>query len=198
LALAVAAGLLFGWCVMVSYGLLLLGALALAVLVASRGSVRDRLAVCGVAVVAALAVVVCFAGLGFAWWEGYPVLHERYWSGFASQRPSWYWVFGNVGALVIVAGPMLPAALASGWPALRAVRAWAAEPIVPLVVSGLVMVGVANLSLMSKAEVERIWLPFVPWLLLSLLWLPPRWQRWALLAQSVTAVALQHVIRTIW
>ncbi len=198
LALAVAAGLLFGWCVMVSYGLLLLGALALAVLVASRGSVRDRLAVCGVAVVAALAVVVCFAGLGFAWWEGYPVLHERYWSGFASQRPSWYWVFGNVGALVIVAGPMLPAALASGWPALRAVRAWAAEPIVPLVVSGLVMVGVANLSLMSKAEVERIWLPFVPWLLLSLLWLPPRWQRWALLAQAVTAVALQHVIRTIW
>ncbi len=198
LALAVAAGLLFGWCVMTSYGLLLLGALALAVLVGSRGSVRDRVALGGVAAVAVLAVVVVFAVLGFAWWEAYPVLHERYWSGFASQRPSWYWVFGNLGALVLVAGPMLPAALASGWPALRAVRVWAADPIVPLVASGLVMVGVANFSLMSKAEVERIWLPFVPWLLLSLLWLPPRWQRWALLAQAVTAVVLQHVIRTVW
>ena len=34
----------------------------------------------------------------------------------------------------------------------------------------------ADASQMSKAEVERIWLPFVPWLLLSCALLPERWR----------------------
>ena len=51
---------------------------------------------------------------------------------------------------------------------------------------------------MSKAEVERIWLPFVPWLLLGVLWLPPRWRRWALVGQGVLALLLQHLVRTVW
>ena len=38
-------------------------------------------------------------------------------------------------------------------------RCWSAEPHCAVLA--------ADLSLMSKAEVERIWLPFVPWLLLS-------------------------------
>ncbi|MEO7422299.1 MAG: hypothetical protein ABIU87_07885 [Ornithinibacter sp.] len=196
--LAVLSGLLFGWCVMVSYGLLLIGALALAVLVASRGSARERAAICAVAVVAALAVVLAFAAFGFAWWEAFPILRERYSAGIAQLRPGWYWVFGNIGALVLIAGPMLPAALAAGWPRLRDVRGWAVDPVPSLVVAGVVMVGVANFSLMSKAEVERIWLPFMPWLLLSVLWLPPRWQRWALLAQAVTALLIEHFIRLVW
>ena len=196
--LAVLGGLLLGWCVMVSYGLLLLGALALAVLVAARGSVRERAAVCAVAVVAALAVVLAFAAFGFAWWEAFPVLRERYSVGIARLRPGWYWLFGNIGALVLIAGPMLPAALAAGWPRLRDVRRWASDPILTLVVAGVVMVGVANFSMMSKAEVERIWLPFVPWLTLSVLWLPPRWQRWALLAQAVTALLIEHLIHLFW
>ena len=48
----------------------------------------------------------------------------------------------------------------------------------------LAMVAVADLSLMSKAEVERIWLPFLPWLMLSVVWLPDRWRRWGLVAQA--------------
>ncbi len=196
--LAVVAGLLFGWCVMVSYGLLLLGLLALAVLVVSRGSVRERAAVCGAAALAALAVVLTFAALGFAWWEAYPVLHERYFAGIASQRPGWYWVFGNLGVLVLIAGPMLPAALAAGWPRLRDVQGWVADPVVMLVLAGVAMVLIANFSMMSKSETERIWLPFMPWLLLSVLWLPPRWQRWALLAQALTAIVIEHLVRLVW
>jgi len=197
--LAVVAGLLFGWCVMESYGLLLLGAVAVSVLLAGRGPGRGRAWVAATALAAALAVVVAFAVVGFAWWEAYPVLRERYWAGLASRRPSWYWVVGNLAALVLVAGPMVPAALAAGWPNLRGLlrRRWP-EPVAALVGAGLAMVAVANLSLMSKAEVERIWLPFLPWLMLSVVWLPPRWHRWGLVAQGVAALVLQHVIRTLW
>ncbi|HSF97670.1 MAG TPA: hypothetical protein VLA55_03165, partial [Ornithinibacter sp.] len=197
--LAVLAGLLFGWCVMMSYGLVLLGAVALAVLLAATGSLRERGVVCAVAATSAAAVVLAFAALGFAWWDAYPVLHERYWAGLASQRPAWYWVFGNLAALVLVAGPMLPAALAGGWPHLVALaRRQRPEPVAALVAAGVTMVAVADLSMMSKAEVERIWLPFLPWLLLSTLWLPHRWQRWALTVQGTAALVLQHVIRTVW
>jgi hypothetical protein len=197
--LAVLAGLLFGWCVMTSYGLVLLGAVALAVLLSARGPLRDRSIVCAVAASSAAAVVLTFAAVGFAWWEAYPVLHERYWAGLASQRPAWYWVFGNLAALVLVAGPMLPAALAAGWPQLRALaRRQRPEPVAALVAAGVTMVAVADLSMMSKAEVERIWLPFLPWLMLSTLWLPEPWRRWALTVQAVAALVLQHVIRTVW
>ena len=197
--LAVLGGLLFGWCVMQSYGLLLLGALALAVLLAARGSLRERSVLCAVAAGSALTVVLTFAALGFAWWDAYPVLYERYWAGIASRRPGWYWVVGNIAALLLVAGPMLPAALAAGWPNLRALaQRRRPEPVAALVAAGITMVAVADLSLMSKAEVERIWLPFLPWLLLSVVWLPEGWRRWGLVAQGVFALALQHVVRTLW
>lgn len=197
--LAALSGLLFGWCVMQSYGLLLLGALAVAVLLAAGGSARARGAVCAVAAAAALAVVLAFAALGFTWWDAYPALHERYWAGLASQRPSWYWLVGNLAALVLVAGPMLPAALAAGWPRLSALaRRQRPEPVAALVAAGVAMVAVADLSLMSKGEVERIWLPFLPWLLLSVVWLPEGWRRWGLVTQGVAALVLQHVIHTVW
>ncbi len=196
---AAAAGLLFGWCVMQSYGLVLLGAVGVAVLLSGTGSARSRGAVAVTSAAAALAVVAGFALLGFAWWEAYPVLRERYWSGIAGQRPSWYWVVGNLAALVLVAGPMVPAALAAGWPRLRALLGRRRpHPVAALVGAGLAMVAVADLSLMSKAEVERIWLPFLPWLVVSVHWLPQRWRRWALPAQGVAALVLQHVIRTVW
>ncbi len=198
-AWAFVAGLLFGWCVMESYGLVLLAAVALAVLLAATGSSRERGSVALISAAGTLVVVAAFATLGFAWWEAYPVLRERYWDGISGQRPSWYWVGGNIAALILVAGPMVPAALAAGWPQLRTVARWQRpEPVAALVAAGVVMVAVADLSLMSKAEVERIWLPFLPWLMLSVVWLPERWRRWGLLAQGVAAIVLQHVIRTVW
>ena len=50
------------------------------------------------------------------------------------------------------------------------------------------MVLLADVSQMSKAEVERIWLPFVPWLLISCALLPERWRR--------VGVVVQVVLRT--
>jgi hypothetical protein len=49
---------------------------------------------------------------------------------------------------------------------------------------------------MSKAEVERIWLPFVVWAVVACGTLPhPR--RW-LLAQALLALAVNHLLLTVW
>ena len=86
---SVLAGLLLGWCVMLSYGLPLLGLLALGVLLAAR-SWRPL----PVAAAAGPVVVGGFALAGFSWWEAYPVLVDRYWDGIAATRPFAYWVWG--------------------------------------------------------------------------------------------------------
>jgi hypothetical protein len=69
-------------------------------------------------------------------------------------------------------------------------------------------VAVANLSGLSKAEVERIWLPFAPWVVLAAAWLPtraaagrPSWLAPAsvlLAAQVVVAVAVESLVLTPW
>ena len=96
-------------------------------------------------------------------------------------------------ALLLCAGPMLAAGLGAGAappPSPRPPDRGPGRPGGRARLAGVAMVAVADLSLMSKAEVERIWLPFVPWLLLSVVWLPPRWQRWGLVAQGVVALLL--------
>ena len=65
-------------------------------------------------------------------------------------------------------------------------------------VAALVTVLVADLSGMSKAEVERIWLPFVPWLLIGTALLTRRWRHWGLAGQLVFALAVQHLLATGW
>ena len=57
---------------------------------------------------------------------------------------------------------------------------------------------VADATQMSKAEVERIWLPFVPWILLSCALLPERWRRRGLGLQLAVALAVEHLLNTGW
>jgi hypothetical protein len=185
----VLAGLLLGWCVMSSYGLPLLGLLALAVLWLARSWWPLP-----IAALTSLGVVLTFATLGFAWWEAYPVLVDRYWDGIAATRPASYWIWGNLGALLVSGGPLLGAGLAvaagrHGGPA-RAVAVLAGAAVLAL--------AIADLSRMSKAEVERIWLPFVPWLTLSLALLPGGWRRWGLALQVLSALLVQHLVYTSW
>jgi hypothetical protein len=188
-AWAAAAGLLLGTAVMMSYGLPLLGPLALAVLAAGR-SWRPL----PVAVLGAVAVVALFAALGFAWWEAYPVLADRYWDGIAAERPAAYWLWANLAALAVCAGP----ALGLGLGHLLQHRRGFDRTAALLVAGGTVAVLVADLSRMSKAEVERIWLPFVPWLLLATAGLPAPWRRAALAGQVATALVVQHLLYTSW
>jgi hypothetical protein len=51
---------------------------------------------------------------------------------------------------------------------------------------------------MSKAEVERIWLPFFPWLLLPVALRSPGWRRAGLGLQIAVALAIQHLLFTMW
>lgn len=193
-ALAIASGLLYGWCVFLSYGLLLLGILAVGVLVAARAWRPLPWAVGG-----ALAVVAAFAANGFAWWEAYPVLVERYYAGIASERPYAYWVWANLAVFGFSAGPAFGAAVALAVSRVRAVRERdGLGALVVLALAGIAMVLAADLSGMSKAEVERIWLPFVPWVLLGTALLPRRLRVPVLAVQLGTALLMQHIVFSQW
>jgi len=175
---------------MLSYGLPLLGLPALAVLVVAR-SWRPLVP----AALAALAVVLAFAAYGFVWWEALPALHERYWDGVQRNRPSSYWLWGNLAALAVSAGPGAGAALgaaASRW------REHGHRVVVWLAGAGTAMVLAADASRMSQAEVERIWLPFVPWLLVPTALLPDAWRKPVLALQVTAALVVQHLLFTGW
>jgi hypothetical protein len=65
-----------------------------------------------------------------------------------------------------------------------------------LVSAALLALLVADLSGMSKAETERIWLPFVMWMLPAGAFLP-RPRAW-LIAQATLALLLNHLVLTGW
>lgn len=191
---SVVAGLVLGYAVMMSYGLPLLGVLAVTILVVARSWFPLPFALA-----AAVAVVVGFAALGFVWWEAFPALQDRYWAGIASRRPATYWLWGNLAALLFATGPVLGAALAGAARELAgALRHPSQHVLGALAAAGVTMVVVADLTLLSKAEVERIWLPFLPWMMLACANLPERWRRPGLAVQVGFAVVVQHLLRTAW
>ena len=186
-AWAVAGGLLLGWCAMLSYGLLLLGILAVTVLALRRAWFAVPLAAA-----AALSVLLAFAALGFSYLDALPALRDRYFDGVGGRRPASYWLWGGLAALALSAGPLAGAGV--GQLVARRPRSAAAA----LAAAGVASVLVATATQMSKAEVERIWLPFVPWILLSCALLPERWRRRGLVLQLAVALAVQHMLRIDW
>ena len=70
--------------------------------------------------------------------------------------------------------------------------------IAALSAAGVASVLVADATQLSKAEVERIWLPFVPWILLSCALLPERWRHRGLVLQLAVALAVEHLLQTGW
>ncbi|NYF11431.1 hypothetical protein HDC94_002587 [Leifsonia sp. AK011] len=191
----VGSGLVLGYCVFLSYGLPLLGVLAVAILVIARSWWALPWALGGAATVA-----LSFAAGGFAWWQAYPVLVERYWAGIATRRPAGYWIWGNLAALSISAGPLVGSAVAGAVARVRRWREWTSgdRVVVLLTLAAASTILIADLSQMSKAEVERIWLPFVPWLLVGTALLPERWRRGGLVLQVTFALIVQHLLRTGW
>ncbi|WP_120309019.1 hypothetical protein [Mycolicibacterium celeriflavum] len=191
---AAAAGLLLGWAVFLSYGLALMALPVLAVLITAtnlKAAVRVLLA----AVLAALLVAAVFLLAGFWWFEGYQLVQQRYWQGTASDRPFQYWGWANLAAVVCAVG------LAGVAGAARAVDVGALRRRAGLnlvVVAMLVAILCADLSMLSKAEVERIWLPFTVWLPAAAVLLPSRSHRWWLALNVAGALVLNHVLMTTW
>ncbi|VXC11430.1 hypothetical protein [Aeromicrobium sp. 9AM] len=187
-AAALAAGLLLGACVYLSYGLVLLGILAVAVMLVGRTWRPLPWALAGAAAVAA-----AFTVAGFEWWKAYPVLHDRYYAGIASERPYSYWVWADVAAWTFTVGLVVWAAFP------RAIRAFRdGDVLARLAGAAVLAILVATLSGMSKAEVERIWLPFTIWVVALPALLPERWHRPALLSQVVLALCVQQLVLTRW
>ncbi len=176
----VGAGLVLGLSVYMSYGLVLLGILALSVVWLTR-----RWSVLPWAVGGALVVAALFTIAGFAWWEAYPVLVDRYEAGISGERSYHYWVWANVAAWTFSVGLVTWAALPSAYAAVRR-----REPVAVLVAAGLTMMVLATISGMSKAEVERIWMPFTLWVLLAGALLPARWRLPALATQLLLGLAI--------
>lgn len=191
---SVLAGLLLGYTVMLSYGLPLLGLLAVAILVIAR-TWRPLVPTAA----AAALVVLTYAAFGFFWWEAIGVIRERYWAGVAHLRPTRYYLWADFACLALSAGPLVGAGVAHALSGARRVTTDpAARVVLWLTAAATTIVVLADLSLMSKAEVERIWLPFVPWLLISCSLLPEPWRRRGLALQVVVALALQHLSHSIW
>lgn len=186
-------GVLLGYAVMLSYGLPLLGLLAVAVLVLA-GSWRPLIPT----VLAACAVVGTYAAYGFVWWQALGPLHDRYWIGIAHQRPGGYFIWANLAALALSAGPLVGPGLMATFRRRVEADQGQVRVIRWLVGAAVLMVLAADASQMSKAEVERIWLPFIPWLLLGTALLPRRWRRGGLVLQVLTALLLQHLLDTLW
>jgi len=194
-ALCAAGGLLLGFGIFLSYGLLLMAPIALAVVLVSR-CWRALL----YAVPAALAVAGVFALAGFWWVDGYHLVVERYYSGIASARPYWYWVWANLGCLALAVGPAAAAGLRRAVPRFLDGLPGREHPtpVVALVRGAALAVLTADLTGLSKAETERIWLPFAVWLVLAAALLPRTSRRWWLVAQAGTALAVNHVLLTNW
>ncbi|MFI8201499.1 hypothetical protein [Streptomyces sp. NPDC085937] len=190
-------GLLFGLTLYLSYGLTLVAVIAAAVLLLGTRRLRP------LPYVAAgfLVVPAVFTALGFDWWEAYRLLVTRYYQGAGGVRPYGYWIWANLACAVLVVGPATVAGLRRGGGVLlgtgRAALLRGPAPRLALLVgSALLALLIADLSGMSKAETERIWLPFALWLLPAGSFLPgPR--GW-LAGQAAVALLLNHLVLTGW
>ncbi len=191
---AVPAGLLLGWAIFLNYGLGLIGLVAVAVLICAP-SLRRALAVLGIAAAAALVVVGVFYAAGFWWFDGYHAVQARYWQGIALDRPFQYWGWANFASTVcaIGLGSVAGVSRAFSWSAVKA-----RSGIHLVVLAALLAIVCADLSMLSKAETERIWLGFMVWLTAAPALLPVASRRWWLAANVVGALALNHLILTNW
>ena len=191
---AAGSGLLLGWGIFCNYGLALMALPALAVLIASanwRSAVRALVT----AVVAASAVVAVFALAGFWWFDGYTLVQERYWQGIANDRPFQYWSWANLASVVCAIGLGSVAGLGRVFD-LAAIKRRSGLHL--LMAAALLAVVCADLSMLSKAETERIYLPFAVWLTAAPALLRPSTHRWWLAVNIVGALLLNHFILTNW
>jgi hypothetical protein len=191
-ALAGAGGLLFGGALLLSYGLTVLVVVPAIVAVAHR---RVRPLV--VAAAGGALVILGLAAAGFWWYAGLRSSLVQYRASVARFRPQSYFWLGDLGAFAIALGPATAVALAR----LRDRATWL------LVAGGLVAVAIADVSGLSRAEVERIWLPLAPWILVAG-WVlaepelprpfsPAAPRVWLALTLG-TGLAVQLLLRTAW
>jgi hypothetical protein len=188
------AGLLLGWGIFLNYGLGLIALPAVAVLIAAK-DLRAALRAAIPAVLVVLAIIGVFALVGFWWFDGYTLVQERYWQGIAKDRPFQYWSWANLASVVCAIGLGGVAGVARTFD-IAAIKRRSGLHLV--VLAALLAIVCADLSMLSKAETERIWLPFTTWLVAAAALLPAPSRRWWLALNVVGALLLNHFILTNW
>jgi hypothetical protein len=169
------------------------GAVPLLLIPAAVAFRRRSVAPIAAAAVGAVVVTAMFVAAGFWWFNGLAATRGFYLEGLADVRPYVYFVLaGNLGALAVAVGP----AFAAGWSPGRGVMT--RHPELLLVAAAAVAVLIADVSGMSKAEIERIWLPFTPWLALGAAAIVPASRRRWLWIQLVLTLLLQVTLVSPW
>ncbi|HET6771388.1 MAG TPA: hypothetical protein VFH75_07100 [Actinomycetota bacterium] len=181
--LALAGGFLFGAALFLSYSVVLLALVPLTVAV-----VRRRFQPIAVAAVGTALVLLALGAAGFWWFEGLSATRREYSESIAQFRPYAYFLVANLAAFAVAIGPATGAALAR----LRHPGVWL------LAGGALAAIAVANISGLSKGEVERIWLPFAPWVIAACAALSAELRRGWLAAQLGAGLIVQSLVRTSW
>jgi methylthioxylose transferase len=185
--LGAVSGLVLAAGLFLTYGAAVLLVVPVALVLLLPGvALRARVEVAVTAAAAAALVAATFAAAGFWWLDGLRATQTLYWWGTAQFRPGGYFVYANLAAAAIAVGPAVVVGLA----ALRDRRVWL------VVGAALAALVVADLSQYSRAEVERIWLLFFPWLVPAVVAL--RRVRWWLAIQALAAVGLQAALVSKW
>lgn len=200
---AAGAGLLLGCLPYLSYGLLPLFAVPLAVLV----SVRPRRAVLAAGAAGLAVVPAALTLLGFWWPAGVRATLDTYLvSGGSAQRSYLYFLFADLAVLGLLTGPAvahaLPRTLGTLRRAarLRTARLRARVPgLGTALPAGAALLGVLVLDVsgVTKGEVERIWVPFAAWIMAAAAVHRPPARAW-LAAQACTALAVQALVLSHW
>jgi hypothetical protein len=142
---------------------------------------------------ACAAAIVAFNGLlaivyGYDPFSALSATKGFYSRGIATIRPYSFWLFGSPVAWAVMLGPPVV------WLALRALSRGDA---VAIAIWGLVLV--ASVLGFTKAETERVWLPFVPLACVAAAaTLPPARLRLVLGALAVQALAIELLFFTLW
>jgi methylthioxylose transferase len=142
-------------------------------------------------------VTAIFAGLGFWWFEGAAETRRQYWAGTAQFRPFGYFAIANIAVTLIAIGPAAFAGV------LRLCRERRSQPVIwTLVAGGLLALLASHASQYSRAEVERIWLLFFPWIVIAggvyIARERPRLAGSVIAVQAIGAIVLQSVLVSKW
>jgi hypothetical protein len=196
-------GLLLGIAGFLSYGLVLFGFVVLVVVILTvlQRGLRRTLVPWLIASIGFVMVAAIHLALGFNWLSGLAALRVRYDQGIASQRPFSYFVYANLAAWLISCSPLLAIGIARSMGPLSRDRRgpWTQDRVVALLaLSGILAALVADLSGLSKAEAERIWLSFGVIAYASLALLRGRGAGWALMGSAMWALLVNHLLNTGW